>query len=264
MNQQRTIPNIVETIKKERITPIPRWVLIAKNVAFWALLGGMGIIGALFLSLGLIDILDIGPEIFRSFGFRRLPFFLFLSTPLVWIGLFGLAVIFGILTFRNTKHGYRYRTLFVGSLITLAILTTTLLAHLARIDERIDRAFENGTPELFRGVLPPRASRWSSPQDGALAGRITETRPDSFLLQAPNTKIWTVFLQNQTRVSPNVRIESGENILVLGTSDENDASFRALFIRPLRDDWQPQESDANSPSDAPYKNMRGAHDRFNR
>ncbi|MGB2790926.1 MAG: hypothetical protein WBC29_00010 [Candidatus Moraniibacteriota bacterium] len=262
MNQQHSIPDIVETIKKERITPIPRWILIAKNVAFWALLGGMGIIGVLFLSLGLIDILDIGPEIFHSFGFRRLPFFLFLSTPLVWIGLFGLAVIFGILTFRNTKHGYRYRTLFVGSLITLAILTATLLAHFARLDERLDRAFESGTPEMFRGILPPRASRWSSPQDGALVGEITETRSNSFLLQAPNTKIWTVFIQSQTRISPNVHIESGENVLVLGTSSE-DNSFQALFIRPLRDDWQSRESDANSPSDAPYKNMRGAHDRFN-
>ena len=261
---QHAIPNIIETIKKERITPTPRWIIIARNIAFWTLLGGMGIIGAVFLSLGLIDILDIGPEIFRSFGLQHPPFFLFFSTPIIWISLFGIAVLFGILTFRNTKRGYRYRTIFVGSLITLAILTATLLAHFARIDERIDQAFEKRTPEMFRGILPPRASRWSSPQNGAIAGKITDVQSESFLLQTPNTEVWTVQVDSKARISPRARIRSGENVLVLGTP-EKDNAIRALFIRPLREDLDDMPGpNANSLPDESYKGMRGAHDRYNR
>lgn len=263
MNQS-SIPNIIEIIKKERITPTPRWIIIAKNTAFWILLGSMGIIGAIFLSLGLIDILDIGPEIFRSFGLQHPPLFLFFSTPIIWISLFGIAVLFGVLTFRNTKRGYRYRTIFVGSLITLAILTATLLAHFTRIDERIDRAFENRTPEMFRGILPPRASRWSSPQDGALAGKITDVQSDSFLLQTPSAEAWTIQVNGNTRISPRARIQSGEDVLVLGTPGKNNA-IQALFIRPLRESLNDmQESNANSFPDESYKGMRGAHDRYNR
>ena len=256
---QHSIPNIIETIKKERITPTPRWVIIAKNISFWMLLGSMGIIGALFLSLGLIDILDIGPEIFRSFGFQHPPFFLFFSTPLIWISLFGLSVLFGILTFRNTKRGYRYRTLFVGSLITLVILTATLLIHFVRLDERLDRAFEDGTPEAFHGILPPRALRWSSPQNGALAGKVTETKADSFLLQTPRSETWTIHTNSDTRMSPRVRIQPGETLLILGTPGK-DNDFQALFIRPLREGQAMLKPHANSLSDEPYKSTRGAHD----
>lgn len=257
------IPNIVETIKKERITPIPKWMIVGKNIAFWTLLGGIGIIGTVFLSLGLIDILDLGPDIFRSLGFHHPPFFLFFSTPILWTVLFGLAVIFGILTFKNTTYGYRYRTLFVGSLIALSILTVTLLAHIARIDDRLDQAFEDRTPGMFRSILPPRASRWSSPQDGALAGTITETMSDSFLLETPRDETWNVIISKQTRKNPFVRIDVGEKVLVLGTPSEKN-SFQAFFIRPLRDGQHRQEDDANFSPDDPYQNTRGAHDRFNR
>ena len=257
------IPSIVETIKKERIVPTPKWVVVGKNIAFWALLGGIGVIGAIFLSLGLIDILDVGPDVFRSLGFHRPPFFLFSSTPIIWTALFGLAVVFGILMFKNTKYGYRYRTLFVGSLLALSILTITVLAHMARIDDRLDQALESRTPNVFRGIFPPRASRWSSPQDGALAGQITETRGDSFSLKTTNGEIWNVLTDNRTRKSPLVRIEDGETILVLGAPDEKN-SFQAFFIRPLRGDRHAQEGGANFVPDDPYNGMRGAHDRFNR
>ncbi len=258
----KNLPDIVETIKKNRISPTPRWIILARNAAFWATLGAMGVIGTIFLSLGLIDVLDIGPDVFRSLGFRRFPFFLFLSTPPVWILLFCITVVFGALAFRNTRRGYRYRALFVGGLITLSILTLSLLAHFAKVDERIDQAFEDGTPSMFRGILPPRVSRWSSPQNGALAGRVVESETGSFLLKTESSELWTVLVDSRTKKSPMVDLESGESILVLGNKSDNHI-FQALLIRPLRDGWRPQGTgSANSREDAPYKDMRGAHDRF--
>lgn len=222
----------------------------------------MGIIGVIFLSLGLIDILDIGPEIFRSFGLQHPPLFLFPRR--LFDQSFGIAVLFGILTFRNTKRGYRYRTIFVGSLITLTILTATLLAHFTKIDERIDRAFENRTPEMFRGILLQEHLDGHLPQDGALAGKITDVQSDSFLLQTPNTEAWTIQVNGNTRISPRARIQSGEDVLVLGTPGKNN-TIQALFIRPLRENLNDrQEPNANSFPNESYKGMRGAHDRYNR
>lgn len=257
----RPIPDIVGTIKENRIEPIPKCLIRAKNIAFWALVVGIGMIGVLFLSLGLVDIFDVGPDIFRSFGFRRLPFLFFRSTPLIWTSLFALAILSGVFAFRSTKHGYRYRALFVGSLLTLAVITLTFFVHWARFDDRLDRAFEDGAPHALRGFLPPRADRWLSPQDGALSGRILETGIDSFVMETPRGDRWTVVMTKETRLGRMVRIEAGQNILVFGMS-KGEAVFEANFIRPLRDGKNRKESNANFPNSAPYKNMRGAHDTF--
>lgn len=257
----RPIPDIVGTIKEKHIEPIPRWVIRTKNVALWTLVIGIGMVGVVFLSLSLVDMLDLGPDIFRSFGFRRLPFLLFRSIPLIWTSLFALTILFGILAFRNTRHGYRYRALFVGSLLVLSIVALTFFAHLAQLDDRLDRAFESGAPHTLRGFLPPRADRWLSPQDGALTGRILETNEGSFVMETPRGDQWIVITTEKTRVGRMVRIEAGQNILVFGTPKES-AVFEANFIRPIRNGKIRKENDANSSINTPYNSMRGAHDTF--
>lgn len=259
MNNDRPIPDIVETLKTQHIAPTPKWVIRVKRWAFWTMLVGMGTIGALFLSLGLIDLLDIGPDIFYTLGIRRLPFLIFFSTPILWMLLFILSVLFGIIAFRNTRYGYRYRILFVGSLTTLVIVTLALLAHTVRLDDRFDRAIESGMPESFREILPSRETRWMSPQNGVLAGKILETRDTSFTLETPRKETWNVLIANTTRKGRFVRLETGFPVLIIGTPKEANV-FEAVFIRPLRNNQRAEKIRANFPEVFPYNTMRGAHD----
>ncbi len=243
---EHSIPDIVGTIKEKRLAPIPRWAILAKRIAFWGLLGAFIIIGTVFLSLGLVDILDVGPDIFRALGFRRFPLLLFLGTPLLWTLLAGLSLAFGILAFRNTRYGYRVRALFVGSLITLSIVTLTAIAHKTRLDDRLDQTLEYGAPK--------RALRFSHPEDGVIAGKILEANnPNiSFVIRTPQNELWTVFLSDTTQKTRRVRIESGFDVIIIG-KPKAPTFFDAFFIRPLR-------NNANSPRLFPYHKIRGAHD----
>lgn len=254
------IPDIVGTIKKKHIAPTPKWVIFAKRAAFWGLLVFFGITGTIFLSLGLIDILDMGPDIFRALGLRHFPFFLFLSTPLLWILLSALSTLFGIFAFRSTPYGYRYRILLVGSLVTLSILTLVSLTRFTRFDDRMDQAFECGIPESARGFLPSRALRFSNPELGTLSGRILETSgaPSSFILETPQAKTWTVIITDTTTLGRMVRIETGYDVIVFGEI-KKPLVFQASFIRPLRNHTK-KRMGANSSVLLPYNTMRGAHE----
>lgn len=227
-------PDIVKTIKDRHITPTSKRFLIAKNVAFWFLLIVCSITGALFLSLALLDIFDIGPDLFRESGVRHLPFLLFRATPLVWVLFFTLSVASGALAFQSTKHGYRYHRIFVVSLFVLCALTLALLAHSMHIAERMERTIENHLPQRAHPFLPPRESRWSSPQEGSIAGRLI-SRPEmgSFRLETPRKENWIVHISPDTRVGRRVRLEPGEYVLIFGEARDTE-NFSANFIRPLR------------------------------
>jgi hypothetical protein len=257
---EHSIPDIVGTIKKARITPTPTWRVVAKRVAFWALLVFFGVTGATFLSLGLIDILDMGPESFRALGLRRFPIFLFLSTPLLWTLLAALSILFGIFAFRGTTYGYRYRVLFVGSFVTLAILTLASLTHFTRFDEHIDQTVEERMPKSARNFLPPRALRFSKPEQGILAGRIKDAseRQSTFTLETPQREIWTIVTTDATATGRMVQFEAGYDIIVFGAI-QKPLVFEASLIRPLRNNIK-KKMDANSPHLLPYNTLRGAHD----
>lgn len=254
------IPDIVETIKERHIAPTPRWVIIGKRLLFWALLALFGGIAAIFLSLALVDLLDLGPDLFRSLGIRRFPFLLFLGTPLLWSVLFAAAILLGLFTFHKTKRGYRFRALFVASLLALIAVSFTFIAHRIRLDDRLDCAIENGTPEAFRKMLSPREARWMSPRDGVLAGKILEARDASFTLETSQREVWSIILTDTTKKGRFVLIERGFPVIVIGTPKETRV-FEALFIRPLRNRKTNEEKTrANFFEALPYNTMRGAHD----
>lgn len=259
MNHHTPIPNIVETIKERHITPTPRWIIVGKRMLFWALLALFGGVAAIFLSLALVDLLDLGPDLFHSLGIRRFPFF-FLGIPLIWTALFTAAILLGLFVFRKTKHGYRFRMLFVASLLALAAVTFAIIAHWTSFDDRLDRAVENGTPETFQKILPPREIRWMSPRDGILIGKILEIQSDSLILETPREEIWKVILTSATKRGRFVRFEANFPIIIIGIP-KGTRAFEAVFIRPLRNNKNEKNIHANFSEPLPYKEMRGAHDK---
>lgn len=257
------IPDIVGTIKKQHITPIPKWIIMGRNFVLWGILVTLSLAGGIFLSLSVLDILDVGPDLFHSLGFRHAPILFFLA-PFSWTILTGIALLLGIIAFRNTTYGYRQRILVVASLIAIALATLSAFAHLANIDDRLDRAIERSAPHFATPFFPPRALRFSDPDRGMLAGTIVETRemPASFTIKTPRSGTWTVRFAENAKKSPRLRLESGENVIVIGTPEKNEI-FNATFVRPLRSKsgtWKlNRNADANSLSGAPYKRMRGAN-----
>lgn len=252
------IPNIVETIKDRHITPTPRWIIVSKRAFFWTSLALLGFISAVFLSLAPVDLLDLGPDMLRSLGIRRLPLFL-LGTPILWTALFVTSILLGVFAFRNTRHGYRFHTLFIASLLALLAVTFALLAHQTRLNDRLDRAIEERMPGALRNALPPREARWMSPEDGILTGRILETHRSSFTLETMQRDIWNITLTDTTKKGRFVRIEKDFRVIIIGIPTGPN-EFEAIFIRPLRQGKDRGKSRANFSEAFPYNTMRGAHD----
>ncbi len=250
-SKRKNISSIINTIKTEHIQPIPRWVCLAKNISFWILLIAMTLLGAMTLSIIVLNTLDIGPDVFRFFGFRRMAFLFFSATPLLWIFFLFFSISFGILAFRKTRHGYRYDILFTGSCFLLIIISFVAGSRLTNMDHSLEFLIEKNTPRGFQGILPPRNHRWSDPQNGFLVGTVQSNNAKTLTIETPNNEPWTVFITEKTNIPRVSCIAIGKHIFIIGKQLQKPRSFEAFFIRHLRIDNKELPNNAQSRKNIP-------------
>lgn len=246
MSNKQSI-KIIDKIKKEDIKPLPKWRVDFKSYLYWIILASMVLIGGLFISLTMIDYLDIGPELARNLKIRNFLFIIFRAMPFLWIILLGLSLIFGIAAFRSTKRGYRYSILSVLILMILLISVFGFISHISKIDQRIKNSFEN-RPHLNK-LGPPQEKRFFQPDNGIIAGRIKGVEENSFFLVNPEGE-WTVYFSDRVIIksrdkeiewlindSENIKtknkneIKLGKKVLVIGDKiDEENFQAKSIII----------------------------------
>jgi len=222
---------IVEEIKEEKIKPEPRWRLNLKSYAFWLLMIFMVILGAMFFSFMILNIIDVDLQVFHFLGVLRFMRILFLTAPLLWIVLSFLALSFGVLAFRKTNRGYRYSLLFATSLIVLIISITGTLVHISKINDRFGREFGRMMPE-FQKMVDSREGRWNRPHDGLLGGEIIAVQEGEFDLEDLRGGKWKIRFDGNTELEDIVRLEVGMKVGVIGEKKE-DFLMQAFSIREV-------------------------------
>lgn len=222
--------DILHTIERTRIKPLPRWVFFARQVGLVSafllsvLVGGISVSVILF---SMADVTDAGMG--RMMRLHPGPFLLS-YLPYVWVFamvLFGIAAYFEI---RHTKTGYRYRTATILGASFLASLVLGISLHAVGAGQLVDRRIADAVPQ-YRGFDARKMHLWMRPQEGMLAGRIVSgSATTTFVLEDFTGMRWTVevdgvVLRGAIEGVPGERVRAAGSIIAPGV-------FRATDLFP--------------------------------
>lgn len=222
--------NIIEKIRKEKIIPQSKLFLNWKSYVFWLVWVLTLLLGALFFSFIILNLLDISPRVINQLGMGKIMFILIRTAPYLWIILAIVAVTSGFLAIRKTKRGYRYSVLFTTSLGVLAVVMFGSIFHLAKVNKHLGNKIFMGPP-LQRDLAFPNKKRWQIPKEGLLGGEIIDIK-DSFLeLRSFDDEKWEVFYSAKTKIKIK-DMRSSMMIEIVGEKiGEN--QFKAFLIQPF-------------------------------
>jgi len=222
------VQKTLDKIKKEKITPTPKWMFIFKSVVVWLsffILFSLGIISFLLVIYFANQLdWDIDPRSPRGLKatVSVLPYF--------WIMLFSAFLALSLTSFRKTKSGYRYSLWKIIVAIVLFIASLSALDKFTRGSERINNLFERSLPfYCHQGHIKER--QWSQPGFGFLGGKVKSKMNSSFGMEDFEGKTWEVLYDKDTVFIENVFPQLEELIRVMGEK-EGKSKFRAKVIRP--------------------------------
>lgn len=220
---------ILETIKKDKIEPTPKWIFSLKETFIWSsIILGLLIIGS---AVGVISMFLIENDWDVYNEMDGVPFLKIISNiPLIWILSIIIFVILILLEVRKTKRGYkRSSLLYLSITIILGILLGGTFYGVG---------FSRYTDEIFNQTFPAyqnlndyKQTIWSQPNEGLISGEIMTVDEDdqNITVKDFSGKIWNVDVWNINK--PEI-IKIGGKIKILGKN--YDEVFMAEEIRPWR------------------------------
>ncbi len=220
---------IIEAIGKRGLTPRPYAYFLARNSIFWTLAVISVLLGAIAVAVIIYAMSDFVATGGR--GFDALPLDDILAyVPYVWIATLALFMLSALYTVRQTRRGYRFRTLHVVSAAILASVVIGGLLHLLDVGSLTHRFLQHRIA-LYDRLSLSREGRLNDPDGGFLAGRLLTVEVGKELtLQDFHGRVWTVDIIG-AKLEADV-IAAGEDVAIDGTRTGLDA-FEASSVR----DW---------------------------
>jgi len=223
--------NILNKIKKEKIQPYPKKHFFVKKSFIWTLFGLSILLGIVASSVIIFQLKHTDWDLFNQSNYSMLEF-LAMAIPYFWL-LF-LMIFMGIAYgyFRRTEKGYRYHALLI---ITVSVVVSIIIGagvYQTGFSERLEAVFQENIP-VYRMLSKGRHRMWMSPEQGFLAGKITEiiSMQEIELIDLHGNN-WIIDISNafwRGRLKP----EAGLEIKLIGKIKFED-QFVATEIRPLQ------------------------------
>lgn len=219
---------IRETIEKENIKPIPKWVFWGKNISFFCIFIFSVLLGALALSIVFYYIFEGG---FESLHPRFIN--IVSSIPLFWVLSF---IGFGIFSFFGMKHipkGYKVSFLsFIGINIFLTIVFGSIF-YILNIPESIEK-YSSHIP--FHRQLDERIDGfWMNPREGRIAGEIVMKKENIVYIQTRLNEEWKIIIPKQSHFFKRMNEKKNIRIKIEGEVISLDKKiFKAHKILPWR------------------------------
>lgn len=177
---------VLEKIRKEQLKPRPRWQFLLREGGQWAGFALLALAAAALLGL-LWYFWSDGPWLSAE-GLGRGLFFG--RGPLVLSLLLVLAAVLALLDFRSTGRGYRYPLAAVAAVLVIGAAAAGWGMERLGVSRRLDAAFS--AAPLYQDRESYMKEVWQRPEDGLLAGEITEAGGSRFRLEDFDGKEWTV------------------------------------------------------------------------
>lgn len=217
----------IATVKKERITPLPRWIFIVRRFSLWTL-GAIAIAGCATAVATILHLLrtndwDVYEELADS-----LSGFVITTIPYAWLVILALMLGIAYLVFTRTPHGYRYRLAAItGSGLVISSLLGSVM-YAAGIGERVDEYVRCEAP-VVHAILSPHAKTWQQPEKGQLAGDVIASTSSSLSVKDERGIVWTVETAEATTASEVTAARLPNRVRLLG-SISGSTTFKARRV----------------------------------
>jgi len=221
---------VLERIKSGKITPRPRWMFSAKNLAFWAAFAVSILVGSVAFGVILFMLHDHDWTVYANLHQTFLEYLLE-GLPYFWIAW--LVVFTGVsyLEFRNTAKGYRYipYAVIFGSILISMLFGTGF--YLMGFGEKTHDLFTESVP-YYRNLTFDKKGQWSQPSSGLLSGTVVSVEnPTQFVLRDWNGRLWEVTAADAG--TSNVIPADAEELRIVGEQEDGDV-FEAHEMKPWR------------------------------
>lgn len=222
--------NIVDQIKKEKVTPRPRWVFVVSNIVLITMLIVTVVMGGIAMSLIYLKLFNLEWGFVTFGGDRGLPR-VFEVMPLLWILLLIVLLGASVWTFEKTETGYRYQpTMVVVGAIFMSMLLGAFI-YTTRGAEIFETVLRNNLPP-YEAMEMAKERKFLNPEQGILVGEFMEKITDQQItVEDISEHQWTVLLTANMANDRGVqRLERGQPILVIGKKTA-DQTFEAREIK---------------------------------
>lgn len=171
MKKNDQAKKIINKISQEEITPRPKWKFYAGNGFFWLLWAVLIFAGAVFGSLLFLNFFDFHPALLNFIGAGGYLMFILSNFPYFFLLFFLTFIVFGWMTIRKTKKGYRYNKFFVGAVILISVALLAGLIHAFNFDRKFEGRLAHKIP-LQKNFVEKKYPGNYSVEKGFLAGEI--------------------------------------------------------------------------------------------
>lgn len=239
---------LLEKIQAEKITPIPRWHFVVKNIFFW----GIGIFCILFGTVAFSIVLDAlfstETDVLSRIMNSPLDKF-FAMIPFLWIAIALVFLAFAFFGMSHTKKGYKFSALQIWSVAMALSLVLGSGIYASGYAEKIEITIAKKVA-MYHSINQMREKNWSFPDKGLLSGEIQEISESEKILFLEDWKdtLWQVEYA-EAKFPPARGEHGGKNILqkgeiirLIGEIDNNsEKTFTAKEIRGWGREYQREE-----------------------
>jgi len=230
-NKLRDMENsdeLIEKLKQRNLKPKPVWHFSLQTAFYWFLFLMSVILGALAFSIILYSIQQVDFGLVAHMSHSGLEFLLGLA-PFFWIISLIIFLFVAMVGIRKSKKGYKVSyTKIIAFSASFSILAGTLF-FIGGGGEWLDNAFSSRV-SLYEGVQTKKIELWSKPENGHLAGTITDIGEAKIELIDFNNQVWKIDLE-KANIPNSVQIEEGEKIKIIGEIISPN-TFLAKQLRP--------------------------------
>jgi len=226
---------LIDQIKKNKISPRPRWYFWLRNSLIWTAAGLALIISALAISV-MAYLFQYNDLAIYQRAHKSLVEVLLRTLPYFWLIFLAIFIFIIYYNIRKTKKGYRYSLTVIISFSIITSLILGALFHKIGWGQAIDDVLGARAP-LYGQVFNRQMDFWFEPQDGRLVGLVISQDEKDLMILDPDGKLWEVQLpvrQDLETIPDFIEefIKIGLPISLIGqVLDEN--SFQAEIIRPM-------------------------------
>jgi hypothetical protein len=221
--------SVLNKIKEDKITPLPRWEFLLKNYLIWGFGSVSLVLGGLTASVTIYMISNDDWEIYQNIS-GSFTEFIILTLPYFWLVFLAFFIWLVNYNFKHTENGYKINIKIIAvSSVALSMLFGLFLYNLG-MGKALDDLFSSRLP-FYRHVINHRINLWVSPQEGRLIGQINTVNGQELELADPEGRIWTVEYDFIPPMIADI-IMPGEKVKLIGRQI-GERYFKAERILPM-------------------------------
>ena len=223
------LDDIWQRIEQEKIKPVPKWVLVSRQVGIWSGFTLSVVFGALTLSYLVFIMENMNVEELVTSA----PLELISFAPLAWGVALLLFLLLAFWSVEHTESGYKvhFSLWILGNIALTGILALTFIAF--EVPRNLEPSINKAFPPFSATSVEQQL--WHRPDEtGRIQGEIITIDEDELTLETPRGEQWHVEFMRDTRRPPD--LEAPMNVRIIGEVDGKNVKAKVIVPvpRPLK------------------------------